>query len=166
MELKIKINNTDDLVQFVRFFSKSSLTFIPSEGFAPLLYEAICSGNILPSWLNHSIFQEYLNELIVLHQEDNKLKRYIKGYNDSDATEMLRPTEHFKTFCGSEGLTKDGLLSKKMALNFIMYQITLRGVKVSDGSIYMNEYLNLLFDTNLNKIRNDELLGLIDTLFI
>lgn len=79
---------------------------------------------------------------------------------------MLQPTEHFKTFCGSEGLNKDGLLSKKMALNFIMYQIDLRNVKVSDGTIYMNEYMNALFNTSLNKIRNDELLGLIDTLFI
>jgi len=102
-----------------------------------------------------------------MYPEDNTLNRYLKGYsNNSDAEQMLQPTEHFKTFCGYEGLTQNGLLSKKMALNFIMYQITLRNVKVVDGTIYMNEYLNSLFNTNLNKIRNDELLDLIDTLFM
>jgi len=168
-QMDIKINNTDDLIQFVRFFSKTTLEFIPKdeEAFASLLYEAICSGSILPSWLNNSTFQKYLNQLIMLHPEDYRLKRCSKGYvNDSDVTQMLQPTEHFKTFCGYEGLTKDGLLSKKMALNFIMYQISLRGIKVVDGTIYMNDYLNSLFNTNLNKIRNDELIDLIDTLFI
>lgn len=167
--MDIKINTTDDLVQFVRFFSKTTLEFIPKDEqkFLPLLYEAICSGSILPSWLNNSTFQNYVNQLIMLHPEDHRLKRCAKGYvNDFDATQMLEPTEHFKTFCGYEGLTKDGLLSKKMALNFIMYQIKIRNVKVLDGTIYMNEYLNTLFNTSLNKIRNDELLSLIDSLFI
>lgn len=167
--MEIKINTTDDLIQFVRFFSKTTLEFIPKdeEKFLPLLYEAICSGNILPSWLNNPTFQKYLNQLIILHPEDYRLKRCVKGYTqDSDATQMLQPTEHFKTFCGYEGLTKDGLLSKKMALNFIMYQIKIRNIKVLDGTIYMNQYLNTLFNTNLNKIRNDELIDLIDTLFI
>lgn len=155
------------MIQFVRFFSKSSIEFNPkNDDFINLLYKAICSGNILPSWLDNSIFQDYLQDLIQMYPEDNSLKRYVKGYNNSDADTMLQPTEHFKTFCGYEGLTKDGLLSKKMALNFIMYQINLRNIKVSDGTIYMNEYLNTLFNTNLTKIRNDELVGLIDTLFI
>jgi len=57
-------------------------------------------------------------------------------------------------------------MSKKMAFDFIMYQIQMRNIKVLDGTIYMNEYLNTLFNTNLTKIRNDELLSLIDTLFI
>lgn len=167
MELKIK--NTDDLIQFVRFFSKTTLEFIPKdeEKFISLLYEAICSGNILPSWLNNPTFQNYVNQLILTHPESHMLKRYSKGYTqDSDLSQMLEPTEHFKTFCGSEGLNKDGLLSKKMALDFIMYQISLRNIKVLDGTIYMNEYINSLFNTNLNKIRNDELLSLIDTLFV
>jgi hypothetical protein len=168
MELKIKINTTEDLIQFIKFFSKTNLDFIPmKEDFSTLLYEAICSGNILLSWLNNSTFQNYVNELITLHPEDNKLKLYLKGYTqDSDANEMLEPTEHFKIFCGYEGMNKDGLLSKKMALDFIMYQINKRNIKVSDGTIHMNEYLNTLFNTSLNMIRNDELLGLIDTLFI
>ena len=163
MELKIK--TADDVTQFVRFFSKSTLKFIPADDFLPLLYEAICSGSILPSWLNN--FQNYMNQLILDHPEDQNLRRFIKGYvNDSDADELRKPTEHFKTFCGSESLTYDGLLSKKMALNFIMYQIDLRDVRVLDGTIYMNQYLNSLFNTSLVKLRNDELLDLIDTLFI
>ena len=166
--MELKINNTDDLIQFVRFFSKTTLEFIPKdEGkFLSLLYEAICSGSILPSWLNNPTFQNYVNQLILTNPEDHLLKRCAKGYvHDSDASQMLEPTEHFKTFCGSEGLNKDGLLSKKMALDFIMYQISLRNIKVLDGTIYMNDYLNTLFNTNLHKIRNDELLSLIDTLF-
>ena len=162
MELQIK--TADDVTQFVRFFSKSTLKFIPAHDFLPLLYEAICSGNILPSWLNN--FQNYLNQLILDHPEDQNLRRFIKGYvNDSEADELRKPTEHFKTFCGSEGLTQDGVLSKKMALSFVMYQINIRNVKVLDGTIYMDDYLNSLFNTNLYKIRNDELLDFIDTLF-
>ncbi len=42
----------------------------------------------------------------------------------------------------------------------------MRNVKVVDGTIYMNEYLNSLFNTSLVKIRYDELIDLIDTLFI
>jgi hypothetical protein len=167
--MEVKINTTDDLIQFVRFFSKTTLECIPNneQDFVSLLYEAISSGNVLPSWLNNSKFQNYVNELIMLHPEDTKLKRYAKVYtDDSHVNQMLQPTEHFKTFCGYEGLTKDGLLSKKMALNFIMYQISLRNIKVVDGTIYMNEYLNTLFNTSLHKIRNDELIDLIDTLFI
>lgn len=166
--MEVKINNTDDVIQFVRFFSKTTLEFIPKdqERFLHLLYEAICSGSILPSWLNNSTFQNYVNLLILTHPEDNGLKRCAKGYTHySDASHMLQPTEHFKTFCGSEGLTQNGLLSKKMALDFIMYQISLRNIKVLDGTIYMDEYLNTLFNTNLHKIRNDELIDLIDTLF-
>ena len=165
MELQIK--TAEDLIQFVRFFSKSTLKFIPKDEttFLPLLYEAICSGNILPSWLNN--FQNYLNQLIIDHPEDQNLTRFIKGYaNNSDADELRKPTEHFKTFCGSEGLTQDGLLSKEMALSFIMYQINIRNIKVVDGTIYMDRYLNTLFNTSLYKIRNDELLDLINTLFI
>lgn len=166
--MEVKINNTDDVIQFVRFFSKTTLEFIPKdeEKFLHLLYEAICSGSILPSWLNNSTFQNYVNLLILTHPEDHVLKRCAKGYTHySDASQMLQPTEHFKTFCGSEGLTQNGLLSKKMALDFIMYQISLRNIKVLDGTIYMDEYLNTLFNTNLHKIRNDELIDLIDTLF-
>lgn len=155
------------MIQFVRFFSKSSIEFTPkNDDFINLLYKAIQSGNILPSWLDGCIMQSYLNELIEMYPEDNTLKRYVKGYNNSDADTMLQPTEHFKTFCGSEGVNQDGLLSKKMALNFIMYQIQIRNIKVLDGTIYMDEFLKSLFNTGLNKLRNDELLGLIDTLFI
>jgi hypothetical protein len=163
--MEIQINTADDVIQFVRFFSKSTLEFIPKNDFSFLLYEAIRSGNLLPSWLNNSTFQNYLNQLILDNPEDQTLKRFIKGYSNSDANQMLQPTEHFKTFCGSESLTQDGLLSKKMALSFIMYQIGLRGVRVIDGTIYMDDYLNSLFNTNLYKIRNDEFLDLIDTLF-
>jgi hypothetical protein len=165
--MDIRLRTVEDVVQFVRFFSKSSIEFTPkNDDFINLLYKAICSGNILPSWLDDCIFQSYLNELIEMYPEDNMLKRYVKGYNHSDVDILLQPTEYFKTFCGSEGLTQDGLLSKKMALNFIMYQIDIRGVKIIDGNIYMNDYLNSLFKTNLYKLRNDELIGLIDTLFI
>ena len=165
--MDIRLRTIEDMIQFVRFFSKSSIEFTPkNDDFINLLYKAISSGNILPSWLDGCIMQSYLNELIEMYPEDNSLKRYVKGYNNSDADTMLEPTEHFKTFCGYEGLTKDGLLSKKMALNFIMYQIQIRNIKVSDGTIYMNEYLNTLFNTNFNKITNDELVSLIDTLFI
>jgi hypothetical protein len=164
--MELKIHTAEDVRQFVRFFSKSSLTFIPTDEFSSLLYEAIGSGTIFPSWLNNYTLQKCLNEMLVKYPEDQNLKRFIKGYSNSEADELRKPTEHFKTFCGSEGLTQDGLLTKKMALNFIMYQIDLRKITVIDGSIYMNEYLNTLFNTNLYKIRSDELLDLIDTLFI
>jgi hypothetical protein len=165
--MEVILRNTEEVVHFVRFLSKSTIEFTPkNDDFQNLLYKAICSGNILPSWLNSPIFQYYLEQIILMYPEDNTLKRYIKGYSTSDAEDMLQPTEYFKTFCGPEGLTQHGLLSKKMALNFIMYQIDLRAIKVVDGTIYMNDYLNSLFKTNLYKIRNDELLDLIDTLFI
>jgi hypothetical protein len=39
-------------------------------------------------------------------------------------------------------------------------------VKTTDDIIYMNVYLNILFNTNLYKIRRDELIDLIDVLFV
>jgi hypothetical protein len=165
--MEVTIRNIEQMTEFVRFFSKSSIEFTPkNDDFINLLYKAISSGSILPTWLSSQIFQDYVEEMIQMYPEDTTLKRYIKGYTTSDAEDMLEPTEYFKTFCGPEGLTQDGRLSKKMALNFIMYQIGLRSVKVIDGTIYMNDYLNSLFKTNLYKIRNDELIDLIDTLFI
>lgn len=166
--MELQINTIEELTQFIRIFSKSTLEFTPkNENFIDLLYKAIYSGNILPSWLSNSTCQKYVNQLILAHPEEQYLKKFVKGYiNDSDTLEMLKPTEHFKIFCGPENLDKDGLINKKMALNFVMYQISMRNVKVIDGTIYMNEYLNSLFNTTLYKIRNDELLDLIDTLFV
>ena len=165
--MEVKIRNIEQMTEFVRFFSKSSIEFTPTnDDFLNLLYKAISSGNILSSWLISPIFQCYVEELIQIYPEDNTLKRYIKGYKTSESEDMLEPTEHFKTFCGSEGLTQDGRLTKKMAFDFIMCQIGARSIKVIDGTIYMNDYLNSLFQTNLYKIRNDELIDLIDTLFI
>lgn len=171
MELKINLQTANSLVDFVRFFSKTNLEFIPSDEdtFLNLLYEAICSGSVLPSWLNKPIFQNYLSKIELAHPDEQQLQRFIinvKGYSKDQMIHMREPTEYFKTFCGSESLNEDGLLTKKMALDFIIYQLPMRNVKVVDGTIYMNEYLNSLFNTSLVKIRHDELIDLIDTLFI
>ena len=124
----------------------------------------------MPSWLNNKKFEPYINSLRSKYSEDNKLHNFLDSvkehYNDSFSSVMLKPTEHFKTFCGSEALTYYGLMSKKMALNYVMYQINLRKIKVKDDIIYMDEYLNSLFNTSLHKIRKDELIDLIDTLLI
>lgn len=124
----------------------------------------------MPSWLNNHIFEPYMNSLKSIYPDDIKLFKFIdsvKGYyNDSFSSVMLKPTEHFKTFCGSEALTHYGLMSKRMALNYIMYQIDMRKIKMEDDIIYMDEYLNSLFNTKLHKVRRDELVDLIDTLFI
>lgn len=172
MELKIKITTPDEIARCVEFFAKSSLNFVPDneEEFLVALYETIGNGYIMPSWLNNNKFEPYVNSLRSKYADDNKLDTFldsVKGYyNDSFSSVMLKPTEHFKTFCGSESLTHYGFMSKKMALNYIMYQINLRKIKVKDDIIYMDEYLNTLFNTSLHKIRKDELIDLIDTLFI
>jgi hypothetical protein len=172
MELKIKINNIEEMVDVVKFFSKSTLKFIPTsqDDFVKLLYDTISSGNVSPSWLNNQLFEEYLNIIEQKNTTDIQLNKFIanvKGcYTDSFSTDMLKPTDHFKMLCGPESLNVNGCMTKRMAYNFIMYQISIQNVKTTDDIIYMNVYLNILFNTNLYKIRRDELIDMLDVLFV
>jgi hypothetical protein len=89
IQMEVNIRNIEQMTEFVRFFSKSSIEFTPkNDDFLNLLYKAISSGSILPSWLDSSIFQYYLHELIEIYPEDNNLKRYVKGYNEFDANDI------------------------------------------------------------------------------
>lgn len=172
MELKIKISTNDEMLRFVKFFSKSSLEFTPAnkDEFTKVLYDTICSGSLTPSCLKGSVFEEYLATIDLKYSDDTQVKNFINSVkevvNDSIAPILLKPTEHFRMICGPEALSCDGMMSKKDAFDYIMYQISMRNVKVSNGTIYMDEYLNTLFNTNLTKIRKDELLDFIDTLFL
>ena len=172
MELKVKIHNIEEMVDVVKFLSKSTLKFIPTDqdDFTKLLYDTISSGNVSPSLLNNEMFEEYLNIIERNNTTDIQLNKFIanvKGcYTDSFSSDMLKPTDHFKMLCGPESLNDSGYMTKRMALNFIMYQISIQNVKMSGDIIYMNMYLNTLFNTNIYKIRKDELIDLIDTLFV
>jgi hypothetical protein len=172
MELKIKISTNDEMLRFVKFFSKSSLEFTPAnkEEFTEILYDTIRSGSLTPSYLKSSVFEEYLTAIDLKYSSGTQVKNFINGvkevFNDSITPVLLKPTEHFRMICGSEALSCDGMMSKKNAFDYIMYQISIRNVKVSNGTIYMDDYLNTLFNTSLTKVRKDELLDFIDTLFL
>lgn len=172
MDVSITITTQDEMTRFIKFFSKSGLQVHPSnpEAFVELLYTTIVSGSISQSWLSSDVFSEYVNILLSTYSEDEFLVKFIDGvrgyYNDSVSSMKLQPTEHFKIICGTEALDSNGLISRKEALDFIMYQISIRNITVKDNTIFMDDYLNNTFNTNLHKVRKDELLDLIDTLFL
>jgi len=72
---------------------------------------------------------------------------HITPENNADFFVRRKPTEHFKRFCGSTCLDKNGLTSKKCVLDFIGYQIIMRNIKKDDTKVFMNDYLRAFFNT-------------------
>ena len=58
---------------------------------------------------------------------------------------LRRPTDHFKDYCGSGWLTREGLISEKEAIEFVRYHSrTLE----NDGVIKLNDWLRCLINEN------------------
>jgi hypothetical protein len=168
--INIKLETESEVIEFVKFLSKVSIHFIGDDKFTNLLHKAILSGKIVPSWLDNDIFSSYLESISKEYYEDERLQRFInsiKGcYNDSFSSVKLKPTEHFKKFCGPEWLNYNGLMSKKSAYDFVMYQISVRKVNVYDDKINVNDYLKDLLNVNVDVLSKWELVNVLDSLFV
>jgi hypothetical protein len=168
--IQIKLETEEDLVEFIKFLSKTSIQFTGDGNFTNLLHKTILSGKITPSSLDNDIFSTYLESISKEYNEDERLQRFIKSikgcYNDSFSSVKLTPTEHFKRFCGPEWLNYNGLMSKKSAYDFVMYQISIRKVSISDDKIKMTDYLKDLLNTNVDVLSTWELVNILDSLLI
>lgn len=167
--IQIKLETEEDLVDFVKFLSNTSIQFTGDDNFMKLFHKAIISGKISPSWLDNDIFSSYLESISKEYNEDERLQRFIKSikgcYNDSFSSVKLKPTEHFKKFCGPEWLNYNGLMSKKSAYDFVMYQISVRKISISDDKINMTDYLKELLNVNVDVLSKWELVNMLDGLF-
>ena len=166
----INLETEEQMTEFIKFLSNKSIRFTADEYFIKLLYKSIISGKINPSWLDNDIFDKYLDDISKEYNTDERVQLFInsvKGhYNESFSSVKLKPTEHFKKFCGPEWLNHEGRMSKKSAYNFVMYQISVRDVVLKDEKIYLNDYLKDLLNVNVYVLSKWELVSVIDSLFI
>ena len=78
----------------------------------------------------------------------------------------MKPTEHFKEFCGSEWLDHRGLISKSNAICFLKYQISARGLKVCDTIVHTNEWLRELIGEDKREIYIQEFPFIVRRFFV
>jgi len=154
--ITFNITTTNQMKDFIFFQHKSGLMIYTQENdeFYELLYKSIQEKKVYPGWL-HRKYLDILKDKYNTNVDDTHI---LQDINE-------KPTEKFASICGRENLTKDGLISKRWAYNFIMNQIKLRGTHVVDDIIYVDDFLQSLFNIHSVKIDRYELTDLIDTLF-
>lgn len=162
-ELTFIIQTTDEMKEFIFFLYKSGLSIQMKEDdrFYDLLYKSLKEKKVYPIWLKRENLNRYLT---IMNEKYTDLHLVENDYLLS--TILMKPKPLFAQACGTENLTKGGLISKKMAYNFIMNQVNHMKMPVVDDIIYINEDLQKLLDINSGKIDKYELILLIDRLFI
>jgi hypothetical protein len=158
-EVKIIINSTDQMKNFIFFLYKSGFqpTLEKDQSFYELLYKSIKEKKIYPVWLkekNTSEFLKILNTMYHIPDSDYLL-----------SSELLKPTPEFAEACGKEYLTKNGLISKKMAYDFILKQVYYKTPDLVGDLLVLTEDLQNLLKVNSGKIDKYELTLLINNLF-
>jgi len=76
-------------------------------------------------------------------------------------SDLYKPTEHFKEFCGSHCLNSDGLTSCEDVLYIINNNIRNQRIKKEGGVIYANDWIKELFQSSKERYYESELPGLI-----
>ena len=158
-EVKIIISSTDQMKNFIFFLYKSGFqpTLEKDQSFYELLYKSIKEKKIYPVWLKEKNTSEFLKTLNTMYH-----------IPDSDyllSSELLKPTPEFAEACGKEYLTKNGLISKKMAYDFILKQVYYKTPDLVGDLLVLTEDLQNLLKVNSGKIDKYELTLLINNLF-
>jgi hypothetical protein len=158
-EVKIIISSTDQMKNFIFFLYKSGFqpTLEKDQSFYELLYKSIKEKKIYPVWLKEKNTSEFLKTLNTMYH-----------IPDSDyllSSELLKPTPEFAEACGKEYLTKNGLISKKMAYDFILKQVYYKTPELVGDLLVLTEDLQNLLKVNSGKIDKYELTLLINNLF-
>ena len=159
-EVKINISSTDEMKNFIFFLYKSGFqpTLENDNSFYELLYKSIKERKIYPVWLKEKNTSEFLKTLNTMYED----------VSDNDyllSSELLKPTPEFAEACGKEHLTKNGLISKKMAYDFILKQVYYKTPDLVGDLLILTEDLQNLLKVNSGKIDKYELTLLIDNLF-
>jgi hypothetical protein len=158
-EVKIIISSTDQMKNFIFFLYKSGFqpTLEKDQSFYELLYKSIKEKKIYPVWLKEKNTSEFLKTLNTMYH-----------IPDSDyllSSELLKPTPEFAEACGKEYLTKNGLISKKMAYDFILKQVYYKTPDLVGDILVLTDPLQNLLKVNSGKIDKYELTLLINNLF-
>ena len=158
-EVKIIISSTDQMKNFIFFLYKSGFqpTLEKDQSFYELLYKSIKEKKIYPVWLKEKNTSEFLKTLNTMYH-----------IPDSDyllSSELLKPTPEFAEACGKEYLTKNGLISKKMAYDFVLKQVYYKTPDLVGDILVLTDPLQNLLKVNSGKIDKYELTLLINNLF-
>lgn len=144
MTAKIIVDPTtaDSVPAIFKFFYENSMHFtIHNEDSIPTLIALIEAGKIQPQWCSPII--DLLDT--IPQTSSNTIDEFINQVHDihnlGSLEAYVKPTEHFKSYCGPEGLTPNGMTCKKYLLDFMDYQIKARGLKEENGVITTNEWL-------------------------
>jgi hypothetical protein len=158
-EVKIIISSTDQMKNIIFFLYKSGIhiSLEKDNSFYELLYTSIKERKIYPKWLKEKNTLELLTTLNTMYHD-------IPDNDYLLSTQLMKPTAAFAEACGKENLTKDGLISKNMAYDFILKQVY-NTTPVSDDMLVLTHPLQNLLKVNSGKIDKYELILLIDNLF-
>jgi hypothetical protein len=164
-QIKITIQTTGELVEFLQFFCKSSIQFTieNQEEFTDLLYKAIETACVKVRWLKNSVFSDYLDEIISKYDNasvNEFIYRVRDMSSDSYYSEKLIPSHAFKYMCGPENLNRYGELSRNDAYEFIRKQIHIKGNEAADSYFYE------IFNKNVSKLEKCDLMEEIDAVFV
>ena len=157
-----------EVSHLLRFLYESSISYkIEYDNvFISELINAIEDNMINPVWLSQQGMKEILNELESYSSE--KIRLFIvmvKGFDINSFNEELIPTEHFKLYCGSEWLNKNGMITKRDVVKFIEYSIEVQKLKEVDGIIMTNQWLQDLLKEYRNTIYRKEIPNLVHRFF-
>jgi hypothetical protein len=158
-EVKIIISSTDQMKNIIFFLYKSgfNISLEKDKSFYELLYKSIKEKKIYPKWLKEKNTIELLNTLNTMYNlPDND---YLLS------NELLKPTPEFAEACGKEYLTKHGLISKRMAYDFVLKQVYYNTPDLVGDLLVLTGPLQNLLKINSGKIDKYELTLVIDNLF-
>jgi hypothetical protein len=159
MTAKIIVDATtaDSVPAIFKFFYENSIQFgIHNQDSIPTLISLIEAGTIEPHWCS-----PITNLLDTISLKSEKVQEFISQVHDihnlDNLTIHVKPTDHFRNYCGAEGLTREGLTCKKYLLDFMDYHIKVRGLKEENGVIHINEWFQGLIQEYRTTIHRREL---------
>jgi hypothetical protein len=175
--LLFRIQSEAELVKLLEFLHTSKVQFEiqDSDRFEKLLYQAIDSEKIQPSWVRDDRYSKHLQKIendvvAVLEEGDDtgeaqehlvNIREFRKLVNKEYDTELMNtyftPTEHFKGFCGPENLTPKGKITPNGVLHFFEYQFKIRNIKIQNGLIHTNEWVRTVLEDGREFIQYDDL---------
>lgn len=173
----LTIQSEAELVKLLEFvyISKIQVEIQDSDRFEKLLYQAIDSEKIQPSWVRDDRYSKHLQKIeddlvAVLEEGDDtgesqehlqNIREFRKLVNKDYNTELMNtyftPTEHFKGFCGYEWLTPKGKITPNGVLHFLEQQLQIREIPIVNGMIYTNEWVRNVLEDGREFIQHDDL---------
>ena len=162
-DFRVSFYNQKSASQILRFLYESGLLchIEYTDECISMICKELKDGTINPIWLNCKSLETLRKRL----ESSDASSLLCETETEEWFVKRMKPNDHFKQYCGSEWLSKDGRISPEQAVEFLKYHIKCRKMNVSNGIIRADSWFQEVIQESKEEIYEGELNHIVKRFF-